>query len=159
MKKKTSMKQNSILLKFLCLIIKNLLGGMPSISWKRNWKCKKALNIQELWRILKPHIALLLLSGKSFEICLWSLLTLSKQPQQSNDVPGKLTLSYFSKVLMGCSMLPILSHGCPCPNVKSLQEPWVGLSVSVYKREHFSTTKVGWLILDPQKAGFTSIIF
>lgn len=67
-------------------------------------------------------------------------------------------MSRFSKVLMGCALLPLLSHGCPCPSVRCLWESWLGLIVRDYRAEHFPS-KAERLILGPPKAGFTSIIF
>lgn len=52
---------------------------------------------------------------------------------------------------MGCALLSILSHGCPCSNVKCLWELWLGL-IGAF------SSNTEWLILDPEKVGFTSLV-
>lgn len=108
------------------------------------WKELKSIKHVGIWEIiLNPHIALLALSSTGLEFQLWSLLTLS--------VIGVQTLNCFSKVLMACALLSILSRGCPCSNVKCLWEPWLGL-IGAF------SSNAEWLILDPEKVGSTSLI-
>ena len=40
------------------------------------------------------------------------------------------------------ALLSILSHGCPCPNVKCPWESWLRLTTRVYRRERFSPAKL-----------------
>ena len=59
-----------------------------------------------------------------------------------SDVIGTPTLLCFAKLLIVGALLSVLSHGCPCSNVKCRWESWLRLTTRGYRRERFSPAKL-----------------